>query len=46
MGMTISREDMVKLKSLIVDFVESVQKLARPSPTEMLCGFCLDFFEP
>lgn len=46
LGMTVSQEDLVRLKAMIVDFVESVHKVARPSEAQAFCGLCVDFFEP
>lgn len=46
LGMTISQSDVGKLKAMVVEFVESVQKIARPSEAQVLCGLCIDFFEP
>jgi len=45
LGVTLSKEDIVKLKARIVDFIENIQTVVRPSPPETLCGFCIDWFE-
>lgn len=41
----LSQEDQLRLKGLIVDFVEEMNQIARPSPSETLSAFCLDWFE-
>lgn len=45
MGMAISREDAVRLKAMVVDFLESATKVVDSSSPEAFYGICLDFFE-
>lgn len=43
--MTISREDALKVKSLLVNYIEELRKRIAPSQDEIVCTLGLDFFE-
>jgi uncharacterized protein (TIGR02147 family) len=42
---TLSKEDAVQIKALIVNYIEEVQKRIAPSKEETIYSFCVDFFE-
>jgi hypothetical protein len=45
LAVTLSKEDIIRVKARMVDWIEELQATVRPSPSESLCGFCLDWFE-
>jgi predicted transcriptional regulator len=43
---SISREDSIRIKSLLVKAIENAKSVIRDSKEEELYSFCLDFFKP
>jgi uncharacterized protein (TIGR02147 family) len=43
--LTLSEEDALAIKSMIVEYIEKIVEKAKPSPEETLYSFCLGYFE-
>jgi uncharacterized protein (TIGR02147 family) len=43
--MTVAEDDVLEVKSLLVNYIEELQKRVMPSKEEVVYAFCLDFFE-